>query len=81
MNSLSSGLKHFRPEEISSFIKRKGWLMCYNCGCQMPDNDMGNPKNITNKTFEEAAKASGQNSEQAKKNVLELLQKTLATRK
>ena len=55
--------------------------MCYNCGCQMPDNDMGNPKNITNKTFEEAGKASGQNSEQAKKNVLELLQKTLATRK
>ena len=31
--------------------------MCYNCGCEMPDNDMGNPKNITNKTFEEAAKA------------------------
>jgi hypothetical protein len=23
------------------------------------DNDMGNPKNITTKTFEEAAKASG----------------------
>jgi hypothetical protein len=52
------------------------WTMCYNCGCQMPDNDMGNPKNITNKTFEEAAKAAGQSVEEAKKNALELLQKS-----
>ncbi len=55
--------------------------MCYNCGCQMPDNDMGNPKNITNKTFEEAAKAAGQSMEEAKKNALELLQKTLGRSK
>jgi len=48
--------------------------MCYNCGCQMPDNDMGNPKNITNKTFEEAAKAAGQSVTDAKENALELLQ-------
>jgi hypothetical protein len=47
----------------------------------MPDNDMGNPKNITNKTFEQAAEASGQTSEQAKKNAMELLQKTLAGKK
>ena len=51
--------------------------MCYNCGCEMPDNDMGNPKNITNKTFEEAAKASGKKSEEAKKNTLDLLEKNL----
>ena len=50
--------------------------MRYNCGCEMPDNDMGNPKNITNKTFEEAANAAGQTTEEAKKNALELLQKT-----
>ena len=25
--------------------------MCYNCGCQKPDDDMGNSKNITNKTL------------------------------
>lgn len=31
--------------------------MCYNCGCQMPDNDMGNADNITNLDFEKAAKA------------------------
>ena len=51
--------------------------MCYNCGCQMPDNDMGNPKNITNETFKEVAKAAGQSAYEAKKNTLELLQKTV----
>lgn len=51
--------------------------MCYNCGCQMPDNDMGNPKNITDKTFEEAAKAAGQSVDEAKENVLDLLQSVL----
>ena len=52
--------------------------MCYNCGCEMPDNDMGNPKNITNKTFEEAATASGKKPEDAKKNTLDLLEKNLS---
>jgi hypothetical protein len=51
--------------------------MCYNCGCQMPDNDMGNPDNITNKTFEEAAKAAGQPVEEAKQNALQLLKTVL----
>ena len=51
--------------------------MCYNCGCQMPDNNQGDPKNITDKTFEEASKAADQSPEEAKKNTLELLQKTL----
>lgn len=51
--------------------------MCYNCGCQMPDNNQGDPKNITDKTFEEASKAAGQSPEEAKKKTLELLQKTL----
>jgi len=51
--------------------------MCYNCGCRMPDNDMGDPKNITNKTFNEASKAAGQSAEEAKTNTLDLLQKTL----
>ncbi len=52
--------------------------MCYNCGCGMPDNEMGSPKNITNKTFEEAAKAAGQSVEEAKKNTLELLKQQTA---
>lgn len=43
----------------------------------MSDDDMGNPKNITDKTFEEAAKASSQSMEEAKKNTLDLLKKQL----
>ena len=55
--------------------------MCYNCGCEMPDNDMGNPKNITDKTFEEAAKAMGQTVDEAKRFTLDLLQKQLGEKK
>ena len=55
--------------------------MCYNCGCQMPDNDMGNPKNITDQTFVEAAKAMDQSVEEARKNTLELLKKVLEEEK
>jgi len=47
----------------------------------MPDNDMGDPKNITDKTFDEAAKAADQAPEEAKRNTLELLQKTLGEKK
>ena len=53
--------------------------MCYNCGCQMPNNDMGKPENITNKTFDEAAKAMGNSPEESKRNALNLLQKVLAS--
>jgi hypothetical protein len=55
--------------------------MCINCGCGMPDNDMGNPKLIINKTFEEAAKAAGQSVEEAKKNVYEHLKKEMEKKK
>jgi hypothetical protein len=51
--------------------------MCYNCGCGMPDSNMGDSRNITNKTFEEAAKAAGETPEEAKKNTLKLLKKIL----
>ena len=47
--------------------------MCYNCGCGEPGDDMGDPKNITDKTFEEAAKASKQSPKEAKRKTLELL--------
>jgi len=46
----------------------------------MPNNDMGNAKNITNKTIEEAAKAMGQPVKDAKQNAHELLGKVLATK-
>jgi hypothetical protein len=38
---------------------------------------LGDPKNITNKTFEEAAKAASQSSDEAKRNTLQLLKKVL----
>lgn len=55
--------------------------MCYNCGCGMPDDDMGqghagvdpNGKSITTKTFQAAANSQGQTEEEAMKNTLDLL--------
>jgi hypothetical protein len=63
---LTAGLAH-----------RGGSAVCYNCGCGMSDNDMGNPKNITEKTFQEAANAAGQSLEEAKQNTLELLERAI----
>jgi len=42
---------------------------------------MGSSKVITNKTFEEAAKAAGQTTEEAKRNTLKLLKKVLKEEK
>lgn len=53
--------------------------MCYNCGCQMPNNDMGKEENITNAKFKDAAEAMGLSEEESKRNALELLQKVLAS--
>jgi hypothetical protein len=47
----------------------------------MPDNNMGDTRNITNKTFEEAAKAAGQSVEEAKRNTLQQLKKELEKKK
>jgi hypothetical protein len=55
--------------------------MCYTCGCGNPDDSMGDPRNITNKTFEEAAKAAEETPEEAKKNALKLLKKVLKEEK
>jgi hypothetical protein len=60
-----------------------GKVMCYNCGCKMPDNPMGlghagaepGGKSITNKTFEEAGKAMEQSTDESTKNALDLLKK------
>lgn len=59
--------------------------MCYNCGCGMPNDDMGqghagvdpNGKSITDKTFKVAAQSQGMSEEEAKKEALKLLQKVL----
>ena len=55
--------------------------MCYNCGCRKPDDDHGDPRNITNRTFEEAAKAGNKgNTEQAKENTGDLLREKISVR-
>jgi len=51
--------------------------MCYNCGCGMPNDDMGHPDNITEQTFVKAAKNMGQTVDEAKKETLKLLKKQL----
>ena len=51
--------------------------MCYNCGCGLPDDKMGDENNITNETFEKAAKASNQPLREAQENTYELLKKVL----
>jgi hypothetical protein len=51
--------------------------MCYNCGCGMTGDDMGDSRNITDKTIADAATASGLTKEEAMKNMLEALQKKM----
>lgn len=43
----------------------------------MLDDNMGNPKNITNKTFEELGKENNMSPEQVKKNTMESLKKSM----
>ncbi len=47
--------------------------MCLTCGCGMPENDMGNPDNITLDTLRRAAKAAGAKNI---KQVMETFDKT-----
>jgi hypothetical protein len=54
--------------------------MCYNCGCQMPNNDMGKEENITNETFRMASEAMSMSEEESKRNALDLLKRVLASR-
>ncbi len=53
--------------------------MCINCGCGNPN--AGDAPLIANKTFEEAAKATGQSVEETKKNVFEYLKKEIEKKK
>jgi hypothetical protein len=53
--------------------------MCYNCGCGIPDDDMGVGKlsqggnSLTEEDFVKMAKGWGMSVEEAKRNVLRLL--------
>ena len=55
--------------------------MCYNCGCDIPDDDMGKGLvssgggSLTDKDFENMAKKWGMTVEETKKNTYKLLKK------
>lgn len=55
--------------------------MCYNCGCEMPDDDMGKGNiakgggSLTTEDFKHMATIWGMSIEDTKKNVLEQLKK------
>lgn len=46
--------------------------MCYNCGCHIPDDDMGHPHNITTSTFQALSKTLG--VKDARENVYSYLE-------
>lgn len=60
-------------------------LMCYNCGCHMPEDDMGlgsagkdpKGKSITEETFKAAAESQGMTVKEAKEETFKLLKKEL----
>lgn len=47
--------------------------MCFNCGCGAPDDDHGDPRRITNRTFERAAQAVQQSARDARQHTRDLL--------
>lgn len=57
--------------------------MCYNCGCNIPNDDMGRGKissggdSLTEDDFKVLAEKWGMTIEEAKKNTLDLLKKTV----
>lgn len=48
--------------------------MCYNCGCEAPDDDMGHHDNITNHTFHHLGERLGKSEQEAKEMVLAALE-------
>jgi hypothetical protein len=51
--------------------------MCYTCGCRLPFEDHGDPRNIVEEHLDNAGRTETIGSagiEQAKKNMLELLE-------
>jgi hypothetical protein len=50
--------------------------MCYTCGCKMPFEDHGDPRNLTEKNLRDAAMteaAGGADIQKVKENVEELI--------
>jgi len=52
--------------------------MCYNCGCGDPNDDMGDPKNITNQTIEVASKANNMTLKSSLEEIEKLIKQELS---
>lgn len=48
--------------------------MCYNCGCQNPDDDMGHPDNITNSTLHHLSEHWGKTFDETRLLVLKAME-------
>lgn len=48
--------------------------MCYNCGCQNPQDDMGDPNNITKSTLTHLSQHWGKSLEETKVVLLKMLE-------
>ncbi len=48
--------------------------MCYNCGCDIPQDNMGSVDNITDDTFKDLADHWGVSIDEAKLKVLKLIE-------
>lgn len=45
--------------------------MCVSCGCGQPEDDHGDPRNITQSELDEAARAANISSEEAAQNIMD----------
>jgi hypothetical protein len=48
--------------------------MCMTCGCTQPNDDHGDPRNITQQSLTQAAQASGISPQQAAQNSMDACQ-------
>lgn len=51
--------------------------MCYNCGCHIPDDDMGHPDNITTDTFKALGKKLGKKEPEVRQWVFDYLEEQM----
>jgi hypothetical protein len=51
--------------------------MCYNCGCHIPDDNMGSDDNITESTLKHLAGDWGKSDLETKKQLFEMLDRDL----
>lgn len=51
------------------------YKMCYNCGCTIPDDNMGSDDNITEKTLHDLSHTWGKGIDETKRELLSVLTK------